>query len=150
MDNFRPNAAALLVRPDGKILIGERIKVKNAWQFPQGGIDKGETAREALMREVKEEVGISPKKYSIVGHREGYTYSYPNGAKKKNRYTGQIQTYFLCQLKDEDPDVDIEQKPREFRDTKWIYPHEFQLNWLPDFKKDVYRQVLLDFFQVEI
>jgi len=150
MHNFRPNAAALLVRPDGKILIGERVKVKNAWQFPQGGVDKGESPREALLREVKEEVGISPKKYYIIGQRDGYTYTYPNGAKKKNRYIGQIQTYFLCQLKDDDPKVNIDRKPREFQDIKWIYPHEFQLHWLPDFKQEVYRQVLLDFFQVEI
>lgn len=150
MSDFRPNAAALLVRPDGRVLIGERHKMKDAWQFPQGGVDSGETAQEALYREVEEEVGIPRRAYSVIGERDGYTYIYPNGAKKKNRYIGQAQTYFLCQLSDEDPKVDIDQKPREFRDVKWIYPHEFQLRWLPEFKREVYRQVMLDFFQVDL
>ena len=150
MDDFRPNAAALLVRPDGRVLIGERMKVRNAWQFPQGGIDKGETPLEAVLREVEEEVGISPKHYDVIGERGGYAYRYPEGSKKKNRYVGQVQTYFLCQLHDEEPKVDLERKPREFRRARWILPAEFSMTWLPDFKKDVYRRVLLDFFSVEL
>ena len=43
MMEYRPNVAILLVREDDKILVCERLKVKGAWQFPQGGVDEGET-----------------------------------------------------------------------------------------------------------
>lgn len=55
---YRPNVAGMMVRQDGKLLICERSGQKGAWQFPQGGIDPGETALEAVRREIGEEVGF--------------------------------------------------------------------------------------------
>lgn len=63
---YRPNVAGLLVREDGKLLVCERSRQKGAWQFPQGGIDPGETATEAVKREVREEVGFLPSQYDVV------------------------------------------------------------------------------------
>ncbi len=40
--SYRSNVAAILRRGDGKILVAERMNFKHAWQFPQGGVDKGE------------------------------------------------------------------------------------------------------------
>ncbi|MGE9267460.1 MAG: RNA pyrophosphohydrolase, partial [Verrucomicrobiales bacterium] len=65
-------------------------------------------------------------------------------------YDGQEQSYFLCRVKDGAPEVNLEREPREFSQFRWIYPEEFRAEWLPDFKKDVYREVLRDFFGVSI
>ena len=149
-NDYRPNAAALIVRPDGKLLICERDGQKGAWQFPQGGVDDGESFRDAVIREIREEVGISPKAYTIIGERGGYQYDYPPDAKKAKRYRGQVQTYFLCQLESVKQKIDIDQKPKEFQSYDWIKPRDFKISWLPEFKRDVYRQVMLDFFQVDL
>jgi putative (di)nucleoside polyphosphate hydrolase len=117
-------------------------------------VDAGESLEEALFREVKEEIGIGPKHYHIIEKRTGYRYLYPeevrNKKLQKHGNHGQEQTYFLCALSPTAPPVDVNQKPREFRAYRWIHPHEFDLDWLPSFKQDVYRQVMSDFFDVTL
>ncbi|MBK1883868.1 NUDIX domain-containing protein [Luteolibacter pohnpeiensis] len=154
MVRFRQNVAALMVRPDGTLLICERLNVPGAWQFPQGGVDAGETLEEALFREVREEIGLLPTDYEVVSQRSGYRYLYPEEvrAKKLQKHGnhGQEQTYFLCHLKNPGAKINVDQKPREFRGYRWIEPLEFDLDWLPAFKRDVYREVMRDFFEVEV
>jgi len=154
MVRYRPNVAALLVNQLGNLLICERWTIPGAWQFPQGGVDQGESLQDALYREVMEEIGISGQHYEVVAERGGYRYLYPEQVRlkklKKHGYHGQEQTYYLCLLKDGAPEVDVKQKQREFRAYRWIDPEEFDLDWLPSFKRDVYRQVMMDFFGVEL
>jgi len=152
MSLYRPNVAALLVNQNGDLLVCERIKVKNAWQFPQGGVDEGEALDEALVREVFEEIGLKAEHYNIVKKKGGYRYEYPEGVrrKKKKDYVGQEQTYYLCEVCADAPEIDIDQDPAEFADSKWISPKRFRAKWLPDFKKEVYRQVMRDFFDADL
>ncbi len=154
MMEYRPNVAILLVREDGRLLVCERLKVKGAWQFPQGGVDEGETLEEALKREVEEEIGLLPVSYDILEMKGGYRYVYPDNVKKKKKgkkyFDGQEQTYYRCLLHDQKAKIDIEREPREFRATDWIKPADFQLSWLPEFKQQVYRKVMKDFFAVEL
>ena len=154
MVRFRPNVAALLVDSAGNLLICERYTVPGAWQFPQGGVDSGESHQEALFREVREEVGLRPDHYEIVQQREGYRYLYPEHVrgKKIRRHGshGQEQTYFLCRLKPDAPEINVHQRPPEFRAYRWIQPDEFDLDWLPAFKRDVYREVFWDFFRIRL
>ena len=151
---YRPNVAALIVNSVGNLLICERWTIPGAWQFPQGGVDAGETLEKALFREVREEVGLEPRHYEVVGMRQGYRYLYPKDARgkklRKHGSHGQEQTYFLCRLNPDAPQVDVKQKQPEFRAYRWILPAEFDLDWLPPFKRDVYREVMRDFFQVEL
>jgi len=150
---YRPNVALLLLNQDREILVCERMKVKNAWQFPQGGVDEGETLEEALCREVREEIGLRPKAYEILEMRGDYRYVYPpevKSRKKKGWFDGQEQTYFRCLLTDEEAEIDVKQKQQEFRDAKWIRPADFNLDWLPVFKREVYRKVMWDFFEVQL
>ncbi len=60
---YRPNVAAIILSPSYpsacEIFIGERSDIAGAWQFPQGGIDEGETPKEALYRELEEEIGTN-------------------------------------------------------------------------------------------
>jgi putative (di)nucleoside polyphosphate hydrolase len=154
MVRYRANVAALMVNAAGSLLICERATIPGAWQFPQGGVDSGETAEQALFREVREEVGLEPRHYEVIDRREGYRYLYPQGARgkklRKHGSHGQEQTYFLCHLKPGAPQVNVDQKSREFRAYRWIPPQEFDLDWLPEFKRDVYREVMRDFFRVAL
>ncbi|MGJ8643850.1 MAG: NUDIX domain-containing protein [Luteolibacter sp.] len=154
MEKYRPNVAALMINADGNLLICERSNLPGAWQFPQGGVDKGESEVEALFREVKEEIGLKKSHYKILGSRGGYRYLYPEDVRakkvKKHGNHGQEQTYFLCQLSKGAPQVNVNQDPREFGSYRWILPEEFDLDWLPVFKHEVYTAVMKDFFNLDL
>jgi putative (di)nucleoside polyphosphate hydrolase len=154
MIHYRPNVAALIVNSAGNLLICERWTIPGAWQFPQGGVDAGETPEQALFREVREEVGLEAGHYEVIHRREGYRYLYPHAVRgkklRKHGSHGQEQTYFLCHLKSDAPQVNVRQKQQEFGAYRWILPAEFDLDWLPAFKREVYREVMRDFFQVEL
>ena len=154
MVRFRPNVAALMVKPEGQLLICERWMIPGAWQFPQGGIDAGETPEQALFREVREEIGLEPRHYEVLSQRGGYRYLYPEDVRskklRKHGNHGQEQTYFWCRLLAGAPAVNVNQQAREFSAYRWIEPIEFDLDWLPEFKRAVYRQVLWDFFRVAV
>jgi putative (di)nucleoside polyphosphate hydrolase len=145
---FRPNVAAILQR-DGRILIGERVDVPNAWQFPQGGVDRGESAPQALQRELWEELSLRPTDYRIIEQRGPYRYTFDGGRTKK-RFHGQEQQYFLAEMLASDSAIDVSTKKPEFRRVAWIEPAQFNLLWLPRMKREVYRAVLHDFFGVRI
>ncbi len=151
---YRPNVAALITDRSGRLLICERWNLPGAWQFPQGGADPGESLREALVREVREEVGLLEEDYDVLEMRGGYRYDYPPAVRarklRKHGSRGQEQTYFRCRLKPGARAVDVNQRPPEFRAHAWILPAEFRLDWLPEFKRDVYRRVLRDFFGVAV
>lgn len=154
MLSYRPNVAALMVKPTGSLLICERDGMPGAWQFPQGGVDSGESIEAALAREVREEIGLLPHHYMVTGSRTGYRYLYPEGARlkkiRKHGGAGQEQTYFLCQILPGAPEVNVHQRPREFQAYRWILPEEFDLEWVPAFKREVYRDVMRDFFKITL
>lgn len=151
---YRPNVALLLLNKKGELLVCERIGSKGAWQFPQGGVDKGEGMVEALYRETREEIGLQQKDYKLIDVKAGYRYKYPAKVRarklKKHNSIGQEQTYFLCRLKGGERPIDVNQSTPEFQDYKWIKPEEFQLSWLPRFKKKLYKKVMKDFFSVDL
>jgi putative (di)nucleoside polyphosphate hydrolase len=144
---YRPNAAAIIRRSDNKILVGERSDRPGSWQFPQGGIKTRETPEEALERELLEEVGLPGGSYRILERKEPYRYLFDNGRTKEG-YHGQEQIYFLVELL---PGFEPrhETSEPEFRALRWIDPAEFNIKWVPPFKRDVYRQVLNLFFGVQ-
>ena len=138
-----------MVNAEGKLLICERTDFSNSWQFPQGGRDFGETPREALARELEEEISVLPGSYDVVEERGGYRYRFPVRHRRRGRYVGQQQIYFRCNFHGPDSLFNLVTKHPEFRSFRWIDPKDFDLRWLPDFKRQVYHQVLRDFFGVE-
>ena len=145
---YRPNVAGILQRTDGRILICERLKEAGSWQFAQGGVDPGETMEEALVREMQEELSLRPDDYLILCRKGPYRYLFGRNRKKKG-YDGQEQIYFLTLMTCPEGRINVATPHQEFRRTRWIKPCEFDLRWLPDFKREVYRAVLRDFFGVE-
>jgi len=145
--NYRPNVAAILQDAEGRVLVCERFNLPGAWQFPQGGVDKGESRDEALVRELAEELSLTTDDYRLLASKGPYRYLFGNGRKKKG-FDGQEQTYFLARFTATADRIDVHTKHQEFQAFRWIDPAEFNLAWLPGFKRDVYRAVLRDFFEI--
>jgi putative (di)nucleoside polyphosphate hydrolase len=143
--SYRPAVAAIVQDRAGHILICERSDAPGAWQFPQGGIESGETPAAALAREVFEEISLPRESYSIAAVRGPYRYRFPAGMTKKG-FRGQAHHYFLLRLRGPKSLINPATRNREFHRTRWICPEEFDLNWLPPMKRHAYRRVLRDFF----
>src|SRR5437868_10573452 len=70
---YRPAVGIMLLDRDGRVFVGRRLDMPAglaAWQMPQGGIDPGETPREAALRELTEEVGTD--KAEILAETTGW------------------------------------------------------------------------------
>lgn len=151
---YRPNVAGIFAKTDGTILICQRTDNPATWQFPQGGVDQGESAITAFMREAQEEVGLTPDQYHILQTRGPYRYDYPPevyasiAEKRGEPFIGQEQTYFLCQLNNASTTPLLDQ--HEFQAYQWIQPEQFPIRSLTPFKQDTYRAVLRDFFGITL
>ena len=149
MIRYRPNVAFILRRADGRILIGERSDIAGAWQFPQGGVHKGESAREALAREVLEEISLAPTDYNVVEEHGPYRYEFAGGRMKED-CGGQEQTYFLADFTGDEAQILSQPSTVEFRAVLWIEPSDFQLDWVGPMKRKVYQAVMRDFFGLDL
>ena len=139
---YRPNVAAILQRADGRVLIGQRSDFPESWQLPQGGVDEGETAEDALRREVLEEVGIGPDEYTVAKQTGPHRYDFPFGQDRRG-FHGQEQFYFLCRLRDTAAEeLDLSATCGEFQAVQWVAVQDFPVHLAPPMKQDVYREVL--------
>lgn len=146
---YRPNVAAIMLNMENNILVAQRAGLKGAWQFPQGGVDMGEGWDDAFFREVEEEIGLKPENIQILDRKGGYRYEFPKGRLKYGVYGGQEQVYYLCRFLGRDTDINLNTAHREFDKWKWIKPEKFDMDWVPRFKREVYRHVFRDFFGME-
>jgi putative (di)nucleoside polyphosphate hydrolase len=65
-DGYRPNVAIVVANAKNQVFWGKRVR-EHSWQFPQGGINAGETPEQAMLRELQEEVGLQPHHVRILG-----------------------------------------------------------------------------------
>ncbi|WP_295311461.1 RNA pyrophosphohydrolase [Roseobacter sp.] len=146
---YRPCVGVMLMNAAGEVFVGQRIDSRiAAWQMPQGGIDKGEEARDAALRELREETGVSPDKVSIVAESHRWLpYELPHDLVPKlwkGRFRGQEQKWFLLRFHGTDDEVNIEAEPREFSEWRWLPVADLVENIVP-FKRHVYEAVLQEF-----
>ncbi len=146
---WRTNAAAIIMDPDGYILLGKDHGRNPYWHFPQGGVAKNEPIEQTLAREVWEEVGLRPSDYIIVDRIAGLRYKYPAGNSKITRWVGQEQTYFLIRCKQQKPQTDLHRSP-EFAKTRWILLQDLKPEMFPKFKRKVIKDALKHFFSKKI
>jgi putative (di)nucleoside polyphosphate hydrolase len=150
-DGFRPNVGIILLNQDNEVFWGKRVR-EHSWQFPQGGIDRGESPEEAMFRELEEEVGLQREHVQLIGRtREWLRYEVPEQWVRREwrgHYRGQKQIWFLLRLVGKDSDINLRFSDHpEFDAWRW---HDF---WVPlesviEFKREVYRAALKELFAV--
>jgi putative (di)nucleoside polyphosphate hydrolase len=146
---YRRGVGVMLLNRDGKVFVGRRIdNTDEAWQMPQGGIDKGEEPWPAALRELEEETGIAPHLVErVAAGPDRLRYDLPEALRGKlwgGKWKGQLQDWYLCRFTGDNSDVNIATNHPEFSHWKWIEPAD-----LPDlivpFKRALYRRLLADF-----
>jgi putative (di)nucleoside polyphosphate hydrolase len=117
-----------------------------AWQMPQGGIDPGETPREAALRELAEETGTD-KAEIVAESRVVHRYDLPvdiAGRMWDGRFRGQKQLWFAMRFLGDDGDIDLATAHPEFDAWKWVAPAEM-LDLIVPFKRAIYVAVFDEF-----
>ena len=150
-DNYRPNVAIIIVNKAGKVLWCKR-KDGYGWQFPQGGLDNGESTVEAIYRETEEEVGLKKEDLKIIKESEDwFDYRVPEHRIpkyfrfKNSKFIGQTQKWFLAEILCEDSKINLNaSSPVEFDDWTWAN-YWYPINGGVEFKKSTYRKVLTSF-----
>lgn len=146
---YRPCVGLMILDTAGRIFAGQRIDgMYDAWQMPQGGIDEGETARAAALRELTEETGITPDLVEIIREsRDWLPYDLPRHLVPKlwnGRFRGQKQRWFAIRFLGADADVNIATAEPEFRVWAWM-AHEELIGCIVPFKRDTYARVFAEF-----
>ncbi len=146
---YRPCVGIVLINDAGRIFTGQRKDSPSAaWQMPQGGIDDGETPRQAALRELGEETGVTPDLVEFIGKTHGWvTYDLPPELLGKvwgGKFKGQRQKWFLYRFIGRDDQVNIASTHPEFSSWKWIGAGEMITSIVP-FKRAVYEEVVRSF-----
>lgn len=150
---YRPCAGIMLANRDGKVFVGQRIdSISNiAWQMPQGGIDDGEDAEEAALRELEEETGITRDLVDVLARsKEEYFYDLPDDLVSKlwkGQWRGQRQYWFLMRFKGDDKDINIATHTPEFSEWRWVEPADLPSLIVP-FKRRLYEGLVAEFAEL--
>lgn len=152
-EGYRANVGIILANQAGQLFWARRVR-KPAWQFPQGGIQTGETPEQALYRELQEEIGLAPHHVRILGEtRNWLRYQLPSHL-RRNRdnaaFVGQKQKWFLLLLLVEDSKIKLDtHDSQEFDAWRWV-SYWYPLRYVITFKRNVYRKVLQEFLRIEV
>jgi putative (di)nucleoside polyphosphate hydrolase len=149
-EGYRANVGIVLLNSRNEVFWGKRVG-QHSWQFPQGGIQHGESPEQAMYRELHEEVGLLPEHVQIVGRtRDWLRYDVPEEYLRRQHatrihraaYRGQKQIWFLLRLVGLDSDIDLRVSEHpEFDAWRWV-PFWIQLDSVIDFKREVYQLAL--------
>jgi putative (di)nucleoside polyphosphate hydrolase len=146
---YRLNVGIILMNAKGQLLFAKRFGIRNAWQFPQGGIHDGEAAEEAMYRELNEELGLPQDAVEIVAESAQWLkYELPARFIRHHEIPlviGQKQKWFLLRLASDEEAVvlDRAEKP-EFDEWKWV-DYWYPAKHVVDFKREVYQKILEEF-----
>ncbi|MBE9605221.1 RNA pyrophosphohydrolase [Acetobacteraceae bacterium H6797] len=147
---YRPNVGVVLFNDRGEVFIARRAPQPGrpdtgagAWQLPQGGMDEGEEPREAVMRELEEEIGTD-KAEIIAELDEWLTYDLPPeliGKAFKGKYRGQKQRWFALRFTGVDSDIRLDvDEPPEFDAWRWASLEELP-GLAVGFKRPIYERI---------
>lgn len=143
---YRLNVGIVIANGDGDVLWLRRIR-QGGWQFPQGGIQQGESPEQAMYRELDEEVGLQPDDVDVWGATRGWLrYRLPERMVRAGQggkvCIGQKQKWFLLHLKAAESAFDLNRAERpEFDTWRWV-TYWYPVNQIIDFKRWVYKRML--------
>lgn len=146
-DGFRANVGIILANTEGQVLWTKRVG-QDSWQFPQGGIDKGETPLDAMYRELHEEVGLCPHHVEVLGVTHDWLrYRLPRRYVRLGQEPlciGQKQKWFLLRLGEKNTDfIRFDTATPEFDEWIWV-SYWYPLRQIVPFKRGVYQKALLE------
>ena len=147
---YRAAVGIMLLNSRGAVFVARRLDMPTmpAWQMPQGGIDPGETPREAALRELQEEIGTA--KAEIVAESQGWLhYDLPvklAGSVWGGRYRGQRQKWFAMRFIGRDSDINLATEHPEFDAWRWVTPSRLPELIVP-FKRQLYIDILAEFHE---
>ncbi len=123
---YRPNVCMLVFNRDGDLFLGERHGEPGVWQFPQGGVDAGQSVEENVARELEEELGAARSCFSIVRQlRATHTYDFVVPRRYgEETFRGQTQTFWLVEFVGPDTAIRLDTAEPEFMAWGWYSPAE--------------------------
>jgi len=119
-DGFRANVGIVLTHASGTVFLGGSVGGRG-WQFPQGGVNRGERVEHALFRELYEEIGLEPRDVEVLGSTRGWLrYRLPRQY-VRDRCIGQKQRWYLLKLTGDESKLrfDATGQP-EFDRWRWV------------------------------
>jgi len=142
---YRPCVGVMVVNAEGLIWAGKRIdNPGDAWQMPQGGVDKGEDVQTAALRELVEETSIPADAVTIMGQTDEWVkYDLPHDLVPKlwkGRFRGQKQKWFVLRFDGPDSLIRIDTEHPEFSHWAWMDYPDLLAKIVP-FKTHVYQEV---------
>jgi putative (di)nucleoside polyphosphate hydrolase len=146
---YRPCVGVMLINAEGRIFAGQRKDNSvAAWQMPQGGIDGDEKPKQAALRELWEETGVTSDLVEFLAKSPGWvTYDLPDeliGKVWGGKYRGQRQRWLLFRYHGRDDQIDIATEHPEFSEWRWVTADEMLAAIVP-FKRAVYDEVVAAF-----
>ncbi|ETS32421.1 MULTISPECIES: RNA pyrophosphohydrolase [Photorhabdus] len=150
-DGYRPNVGIVICNRQGQVLWARRYG-QHSWQFPQGGINPGESPEQAMYRELYEEVGLGRKDVRVLAStRNWLRYKLPKRLVRWDTRPvciGQKQRWFLLQLLCNEEDINVQHSNTpEFDGWRWV-SYWYPVRQVVSFKRDVYRRVMKEFASV--
>lgn len=146
---YRPCVGVMMLNDQGQVFVGRRIGQSDAWQMPQGGIDKGEDALAAGLRELEEEVGVRSVAV-LATTKEPLRYDLPpdlSGKVWKGKWRGQEQVWLCVKLTGPESEINLDVDHPEFDAWKWAAIEELP-GMIVAFKRAVYEAVVAEFAPV--
>lgn len=143
--HFRAGVVVVVRHPTERLVLAfERADAPGSWQFPQGGIESGETPIEAAWRELREETGLGDAEVSLAeGDAEWIVYEWPPEVRARTHHhpdrLGQVQRWYWFTARSSD--IVPQPDGREFAGWRWVDP-----DWLAGhvvrWRADAYRRGL--------
>ena len=118
---YRPNVCLIIINRSGELFLGERLGEPGIWQFPQGGVEAGDSPEASALREASEELGAPQGKFQVIKQLSGshrYDFKTPREYSQV-KWRGQSQTFWLLSFLGSDAEITLAGPDKEFSSFRW-------------------------------